>query len=363
VKRIVFLIVTLLSSGITGLAQSWPPSGSHADSRGSAASAAFDSDDRDLVVLSGNVMVEGGVPLPQPAVIQSNCGGDIRNLSYTDARGYFAFRLSGVRDAFADKKNQFPGSSTTLSMCELQAFVPGFVSNRVRLSGFNFQGTIQVGHIMIHSARREAGNVISVTGAAAPGKARKHFEKGCEEANQANWDSAAHHFREAVRRYSKYAQAWLYLGRVQVQQGQVECARQSFHEALAADPNFVDPYVELAHLAFGAKQWREVADDTEHILEIDPAGTPMFWYFNSVANYELKRVDKAEQSALQGIRVDKGKRIPQLQYLLAVISAFKHDYPGAVEHMRLYLRLAPQANVAVAQEQLREFEKLSGAPD
>ncbi|HET7441594.1 MAG TPA: tetratricopeptide repeat protein, partial [Terriglobales bacterium] len=150
------------------------------------------------------------------------------------------------------------------------------------------------------------------------------------------------------------------LGRIQMQQGNPDGARESFQQALTADDRFVDAYRELADLALKTKRWQELADDTAHVLQLDPQGS-QYWYLNSAANYQLKQVDKAEKSALQGLRTDARQTIPQLQYLLAAILTLKHDYRGAAEHIRHYLRLAPHAeNAAVAQQQLQQLEKLAG---
>ena len=364
-QKLLLLVFILFWTGIISFAQSWPTiSGSTADSESSAASATFNRKDPDSVLLAGTVIVADGIPLPQPIAILSDCNGHVNTEGYADANGYFTFVLRGVSNGFGAETVKLLASSVPLALCELQADVPGFTSEKVGLSspsdGF---GLIQVGHIVIRSTSHEAGNVISATSVAAPSKAQKNFQKGCEEANKRRWDAAAAHFREAVRIYPKYARAWLYLGRVEAHQGDFDGSRQSFHEALTADPRFVDAYTELAQVAFRTKQWQELADDTDHILQLNPL-MPQFWYFNSVANYELKKVEMAEKSALQGVRIDVRERIPELQYLLGAILALKHDYRGAAEHIRHYLRLVPRAqDAAVAEKQLQNLEKLSGAAE
>ena len=365
VKRLLILFGLLLAIDLVASAQSWQPAaGIQSITAGSALSLASDKNSSKSSFLSGRVIVTQGIPLPQPAAIESNCDGHLRTEAYTDAKGYFTFQLS-ERSGLGPEAGQSFGVSSSLPLCELQASLPGFISEKIQLSGnSDSAGIIRVGDIIVRPATRADGNMISVTSVAAPSKAQKNFLKGCEQANQGKWKAAAERFREAVRIYPKYAQAWVFLGKVEAQQGDLEAARQSFHDALTADPKFVDAYTELAQLALRAKQWQELADDTDQILQLDPAGMPQFWYLNSAANYELKKVDKAEKSALQGVRLDVRQRIPQLQYLLAAILTLKQDYRGAAEHIRHYLRLAPHAqDAAVAQQQLQQLEKLSGAAE
>ena len=365
-KGCIFSVFVLFAATVLGWAQVWQaPAMGTATAGSSVANPGQNNAAPSTIFLTGKVVAEG-VPLPQSAAVLMNCEGQTHTAGYTDAKGNFTFQVSGEKQAYTTPFGQSGTASTSLAMCELQADLPGFISQKVQLSGISGagegQGMLQVGNIMIYPATRGEGNTISATTAAAPSKAQKSFIKGCKEANEGKWNAAADHLQQATRIYSKYAQAWLYLGRVQVQQGDLEAARNSFHEALDADPKFADAYTELAQLALRSKQWKELAEDTDHLLQLNPM--PQFWYLNSAANFELKQVDKAERSALQGLRVDVRQLIPQLQYLMGAILALKHDYRGAAEHIRHYLRLAPHAtDAAVAQQQLQQLERLSGAAE
>jgi Tetratricopeptide repeat len=363
-KGPVLTVLIVFAASVSGWGQVWQPPSMGSLPTGSPASAGADGNAvPSTVFLTGKVVVAESMPLPQPAAIQLNCEGHVHTEGYTDAKGYFTFQVSSGRKSYATDVGQAASTSGSLPFCELQADLPGFMSQRVQLSGLSEgQGMVQVGNIWLYPAVRGESNTISVTSAAAPGKAQKNFVKGCQEATQGKWSAAEDHFQQATRIYPKYAQAWLFLGRVQVQKGDLDAARNSFHEALNADSKFVDAYSELAQLALRSKQWRELEEDTDHLIQLSPM--PQFWYLNSAANFELKQVDKAERSALQGLRVDVRQHIPQLQYLLGAILALKHDYSGAAEHIRHYLRLAPHAtDAAVAQQQLQQLEKLSGAAE
>ena len=353
-------------SGVT-FAQSWPaPAGAGASTPFSGVSAATrpDKGRPRPAFLSGRVVVSEGMPLPQPATIVSSCNGQLHTEGYTDSKGYFSFELNGGRQLGPNSGETF-GGTESVDLCELQADLPGFVSEKVQLSSnSDSAGVIRSGNIVLHPLTQAEGNMISAVNSAAPSKAQKEFQKGCEEARKGKWDAARERFEKAVAVYPKYAEAWLDLGRVQVQQRQFDAARQSFQQALSADSKLVGAYSELAELALREKDWQEVADATDHILQLDPVGLPQYWYLNSAANYEMKKVDKAEKSVLQGLRVDVRNVIPKMQYLLAAILAFKKDYRGAAEHIRSYLRLVPHAqDAAVAQQQLQQLEKLSGAAE
>ena len=96
------------------------------------------------------------------------------------------------------------------------------------------------------------------------------------------------------------------------------------------------------------------------MLALNPVSFPEAWYFNAAANYSLKKMDVAEKSTLRGMQLDEEKRIPRLEYLLAMILLQKKDYPGATEHMTKFLAVAGDAPAAAeARKQWAEIERLS----
>jgi len=58
--------------------------------------------------------------------------------------------------------------------------------------------------------------------------------------------------------------------------------------------------------------------------------------------------------------LDTAHRIPQLEYLYALILGSKKNYSEAVQHMQSYLRLSPDSHGSKdAQQRLGEFERAS----
>ena len=337
--------------------------------------------------LSGQVRVDDGSLLTDAAAIQSICSGRIRTEGYTDSKGHFSFEVSNLKENHMTGSDQAIDSSETQmglaqslpeaqSMqnrgsdrlrdfwrnCELQAVLPGFTSQVVEVARQPLEfGMTDVGTIVLHRLGQVEGLTISATSARAPGKARKEYEKGCELEKKEKWDPALENFQKAVAAYPQYAVAWFEMGRVQAKKGEGASARQSFHQALSADPNFVSPYQELAQLGMHDKQWQEVIDNTDALLKLNPINFPQDWLLNAAANYYLHRLGAAEKSARRGLEVDAQQhQFPKMEYLLGAILAEKHDYTGALEHLRSYLRLSPHAADAEAvQKQAEQLERLS----
>src|SRR5262249_41984228 len=111
-----------------------------------------------------------------------------------------------------------------------------------------------------------------------------------------------------------------------------------------------------------AENWTEVLNLTSHILDRDPLNYPDAYFYNSVANYNLKKMEDAKKSGLQAERLDQRHRFPQVHLLLAEVFSQKSDYAAAITEMQTYLKIAPQAqNADQVRERLAKLEKLNGS--
>lgn len=322
--------------------------------------------------ISGKVRVDDGSELTDPASIESLCNGNRHFEGYTDRKGNFSFQFGqqrnmGTSDIATTSENPtMTGRPRTamqlrrdLQECELLAVLPGFTSQTVELAGVDPTQSTDVGTIVLHRLAHVEGLTLSATTAMAPRNAKKAYEKGRDLEQKKKWEAAEKKFEEAGQLYPRFAAAWLELARVQLQSKDVPGARESLQKSVAADPQFVSPHQLLAALEFQQRQWQQAADESGAVLRLNPISFPQDWFYNSAANYYLGHYDVAEKSARRGIQGDVDHHIPKLEYLLGVILAQKRDYQGAAEHMRNYVRLAPQAaDVAQVNQQIANLDKL-----
>ncbi len=333
------------------------------------------------IFLSGKVILDDGTPPPDPVVIERVCNGQPRPEAYTDSRGRFSFQLghnmSMLPDASVSSSAEFPsdpagqtgpfGRSRTgitereLMACELRASLPGYRSDVVSLAGRRMMDNPDVGTIVLHRLGNVEGTTISATTLNAPKDAKKAYEKGIQAMHKKKLDEAQKQLEKAVQIYPQYAAAWHELGVVYQEKNNLAQAREAYGKALAADSKFMKPYLQLALIAARERKWEEVADTTERLLRLDAFDFPQAYFFNSVANFNLRRLDAAEKSAREGVKLDSQHRIPKMNHLLGVILYNKQDYSGAVEHLRTYLEHAPNAQDAdTVRKQLQELERVTG---
>jgi len=334
------------------------------------------------IFLSGKVVLDDGTPPPDSVVIERVCNGIARPEAYTDSKGRFSFQLgqnmnvmpdasvgsSADSGGFGGMSRTQPGGGSGLSErdlmgCELRANLPGFRSEVVNLAGRRVMDNPDVGTIILKRLANVEGMTISATTALAPKDARKSFDKAKENVKKQKWAEARKELEKAVTVYPKYAAAWHQLGLVHEKNNDLDAARKAYTEALSADAKFISPYMQLAQMAVKEAKWQDVADTTSRVVKLNPFNFPQAYFYNAVANYTLQKLDAAEASAREALKIDPEHRIAKTSHLLGVILAQKNDYTGAAEQMENYLKFAPQANDAgQVRKQLEESRKFTGSP-
>ena len=324
----------------------------------------------DRVVILGRVISEDGTAPPEQGEVVLKCGTTEWARADISSRGDFSLTVNVARDNGTDPKFHDPDPAMSNVIrdwadCELQAQVRGYASETIHLVG-NADHLVEVGSIIVHPMAAAAAPqkfTVSVGSLEAPEKAKKAFEKGEEQANKGKWASACDSFKRAIQEYPRYALAWLELGRVQAQQNSFLAAQQSFHEAVSKDSHLTQAYVELARVAVAQKEWKELADATEHLVESSPDTNPQYWFLNGAANLNLGNLGQAENSAVRGLRLDTKHSIPQLEYLYGLALAMRGDYKNAAQHLSTYLQLSPHSvDAPIAQAKLAEIQKLTKPP-
>lgn len=348
------------------------------------------------IFLSGKVVLDDGTPPPEPVTIERVCNGNVRPEAYTDSKGRFSFQLgqntgmlsdasvSNSSDGFGNdpfgnqqRNSPFGGaaggnrgvSERDLMGCELRASLPGFRSEIVNLSGRRFMDNPDVGTIILRRLANVEGLTFSATTAMAPKDAKKAYEKSRDLLKKKKIADAQKELEKAVQIYPKFANAWSDLGMVHEAQDHPAEAMNAYKQAVEADSKLVKPYVAMALLNAKENKWQECADLSGKALRLNPYDFPVAYFYNAVANYNLKNFDEAEKSAREAVKGDAAKKIPKIHHILGILLAQKNDIAGAMPHMKSYLGTLPEDGPEAQQvkDQIAQMEKFAanqtGAPE
>ena len=202
------------------------------------------------------------------------------------------------------------------------------------------------------------GSTVSLASLRAPKDARKAYERGLAATTHQKFEEAVKAFRAAVDAYPPYAQAWSDLGQAQVALKRPAEARASWESAVTFDPQYLKPYVQLARLAVVEGRNQDALAISGRALELNPVEFPAIYFYNAVANFNLKNYDAAEKSATEAIRHDSNREMPVAESLLGSILALKGELGPAIDHLRKYLELSPQASDAgTTRQKIAEIER------
>jgi len=308
--------------------------------------------------VNGRVLLENGQPAAESVTLELNCGMRPLQVIHTDLGGYFTFSVgAGVQsnmDFSASNgspssmnnslSNLGSGIGGSLTGCEVRAAVPGFHPINYTLADRGDLGRIEVGTLRLKRIEGAEGSSISVTSLLVPKNARKEFEKAQKELQKNKLDQAKQHLEKAVAEYDKYAAAWNALGQIYFSGKDTEKARHALENAIAADAQYIPPYMNLASLNMQDKQYESAIEMAGKALALDPSiGYANF--LQALGNLNLNRLDEAEKSA-RATEKAPHTNTPQVHAILVDIYLRKQDYTNAATHMRAYLKEAPQGQFA-----------------
>jgi tetratricopeptide (TPR) repeat protein len=232
-------------------------------------------------------------------------------------------------------------TANSLWGCELRAALAGYRSDTISLASRRYMDNPDVGTIVLHNLTNVKGFTTSATTAFAPKDARKAFDKAGEAIQRSRPDDAQKELLKAVGMYPKFAAAWYELGRVYERRDHFDEARDAYTKAIAADGNYVNPYERLYLLAAKDAKWQEVAETTDRVLRLNPYDFPGAYYYNALANTQLKKFDAAEKSAREAAKLSGPQAEPRSYYVLGVILANKGDFGASAESLRTFLKASP----------------------
>src|SRR5438477_1893934 len=335
--------------------------------------------ERQVLYISGTVVLQDGTPPPEPVAIEKVCGGSAHKEGYTDSKGHYQIQLGqnfelqdvsesgssggfgmGSRSGMGAPGNGLGGvNPRELIGCELRALLPGFQSSNVMIRVEGSFGEIRMDTITLQHLGGGSGTTISLTTMQAPPSARKAYEKAQKDISKENLKDAEKELDKAVQEYPKFAAAWALLGMIHQSSRQLDTATKDYTQAIASDPQYAKPYFGLAVIAANQQNWKETVRLSEQVNRLAPLAYPEAYFFSGVGSFNLGKMDGAERNLRKFLSLDTEHRRPMAVLYLGDILAKKQDFAGAVEQAKAYLTMAPNApNSPSIREKLKQLEEL-----
>jgi tetratricopeptide (TPR) repeat protein len=229
-----------------------------------------------------------------------------------------------------------PYDPATVDVCTVTIRMKGFQTLQTTLHN---DATV----VLKHTGALHEGSTVTASSLNAPEPAKKAFGKGVNAMDDEKWAAAQKNFEKALDIYPEYAQAWSDLAEVLRRQSKPTEARAALEKAVAADPKYIKAYVQLTMLDLDEKRVEDAAAIAGKAVAMNPQEFPDLYFYNAVANYNLKHLDVAEFSARRATELDSAHQYPRAELLLGSVLIAKGDRDGGLQHFRKYLELRPKA--------------------
>jgi len=322
------------------------------------------------LMLMGKVQLEGGGAPEEPVRIERVCSGVPYAEGFTDTKGNFSISLGQGPGAMPDASEAESRavlnpsappralSQAQLATCDLRAALRGYRSDVISLANRRSLDNPNIGTIFLHRLSNVGGLTISATTALAPKDARKAYEKALEDERKTKPEQAQKELEKAVEIYPRFAAAWFELGTMFEQRGAVDQARAAYDQSIAADSKYLQPYERECAIAYRAGKWQETADVSDRLLRLDPFDYPEAYNYNAAANVKLNRLDQAERSAREAVKLDTAHRDAGANYTLGYILAQKGNFSDAAQYLHAALEIDSQGPQAESvRKLLNEVER------
>jgi tetratricopeptide (TPR) repeat protein len=288
------------------------------------------------VIVMGTVTMEDGSPPPFSVAIERVCTpafGDAPG-TVTNKKGEWIWRMEV--DAFAARSCVFRASHT------------GYVSTTIDASNLNLamhDTTLKVAPLIIAAVTADPYTIHQADD--IPRRAKGAFENAMKAVDARKYDEAISDLQASVAAVPKFADGWHALGVVYDTKEMLPQAREAYNHAIEADPKQLPSYVTLTRLCVKTKDWQCALENSDSLIKLDSRHIyPEIYLHRAVAQYELKNLPAAQESAQEAIRLDAKHKWPRAEYVLGRVLEAKGDINGARDHMKTYLELQPTAKDA-----------------
>ena len=277
-------------------------------------------------------------------VIEKVCKGVVEEAGFANSEGNFKIDLGPAESM----------SEADLAACSLQAYLPGYRSQRLPLTKVSIDDP-DAGTLTLKPLGKQPKAPVSGREKEVSAKAKKLMRDGLNAAAKANLKGAEDLFEQSETAFHWYPTDWLNLGMLQERRGDLSAAKKSFKESAAAEDGFVLAHLYAAGVEIARQDWQEALADSAKVIELDPEAFPRAYLLNAQANLNLHNVDDAEKRANEGLKLDDEHRFPGLEYVLALVAMDRGDREAMRKHLEAYLAMNPHGPTAdAAREQLKK---------
>ncbi|MCG3160799.1 MAG: hypothetical protein JMDDDDMK_01874 [Acidobacteria bacterium] len=191
-----------------------------------------------------------------------------------------------------------------------------------------------------------------------PKPARKAYEQGLKFQKENQADKSLASFNRALELYPEYFQALAERGNLLMQSNKLAEALDDFERALRINDKYSPALRGAAYCNIQRRNYEEAVSQLEKSLLYEPK-IALSHMLLGYARLSLKRYDQAKQSLEQALKIG-GDNIARARVYLAEVFAHEQKFKEAVDEIRAYLKLRPDAADAGSLRKMEEDWRARG---
>ncbi len=287
----------------------------------------------------GTVFDPSGRPLQQRVRIRLSTMTRGDRVFTTNENGAFAFRglPSGSYTINIDREAEYKPYTTSVDVIQTS-------------SGGRPTPTVVTVNIRLEYKDRTKAGIVDAELLSVPSKARMHYNKGLEEAEKGNRETAIAEFKQAIVEHPSFKMAFNELGVQYLKLERPEEADQAFQNALKIDPDSFPALTNRGIAIIMMKRYGEAVPVLRRALkQNDQSAVGHYLLGQALANLGL--FDEAEKELVVSLKLGK-EQMKEAHRILAIIYSSRGAKKQAAQELQTYLKLAPDTPDA---DQLREM--------
>ncbi|OGF65206.1 MAG: hypothetical protein A2Y62_17740 [Candidatus Fischerbacteria bacterium RBG_13_37_8] len=171
--------------------------------------------------------------------------------------------------------------------------------------------------------------------------AQEEYNKAYESLTKNDCKNAVKHAQVVIKKFPKFPLSYFIAARCDAIEGKIDDAITNYNKVIELKPDLYEAFFDIAELYFQKDNAEKAAENFKKATELKQDDPEVFYNLGAIYFSKLKKMDEAQvnlEKALE-LKPDHGIAHKVLGYVLLN----KGDIPGAVEHLKKYLEITPDA--------------------
>ena len=176
-----------------------------------------------------------------------------------------------------------------------------------------------------------------------PKDALKHYDKGLESSRTGKSEIALAEFETAISIYPQFTEAFVQIGKINIQTGKIEPAKTAFQSAVKLDAKNFEAKLGYGICLLENRELKDAEVNLKDSIILNPLSAAAHYYLGMMF-IQTKKLDLAQNELESAEKLKLEKDLPLVHKYLGGIYWSKNQFKQAADELEKYLKFSPNAN-------------------